>query len=342
MKKNFKSLGLKVFLVGLVLMLVTPIAYAGLYYPIWKKLVIEPYHRMVYAKTLHHWVMTSGTSFARNVDTLLIFNPSPANNPGISSLMRLIIRVVQPLYILVIIGIALYLLFMSGSPKGRTRAKQTLQRVIISMIAFTLSPLLLSLLLQTSQSLTEAAFNITGVPPITEILTASFHGAWVVIAWLSMPNYAVGSNPWAYTFYFMAWFPYMLVSVRSIVLTLLEIVFPLSILLYSFNYTKGIGKGMLEQTMAWTFLQFFWVLSLVAVVLSAAPLQEAFVDNPTLGGTSISWLSGFSWIPIFGAPFTQHTMGTTDVFTLMLGVVAYAMLTALPFALIALLRGFLP
>lgn len=350
MRKNLKNWLIKGFLVGLSLVLITSTACAGIFTPIFRELIIDPAHRMIYVGVLNHWVATKGTLFARNVDKLLIFNPSPANNPGIANLMQTIIKLVQPFYILAIVGIALYLVFLSGSPKGRTKAKASLQRVIISMFAFTLSPLILNLLLHFSQSLTEAAFNITGVEPITEILVGGFHGAWVVISWLAMPNFALGANPWSYTLFFMAWFPYMYVSIRNIILTLLEIAFPLSILLYSFNYTRGIGRGLLEQTIGWTLLQFFWTLVLVALVLSAAPLRGAIVENPLLGGINLPHLYGLGLVVlgpigiIAGHLLTTPTIPalSTDIFTLMLGITGYGMIAALPFILITLLRGFLP
>lgn len=245
MRRKSKNWAKRGFLIGLALILIICNVHAGAFAPFWSKLVIGPYHRVIYINTLHHWVSTKGTLFARNVYDLLIFNPSPANNPEIANLMRFIIKLVQPFYILAIGGASFYLIFLSGSPKGRTKAKAALQRVIISMFAFTLSPLLLNLLLQSSQKLTEAAFSIVGAEAITGILIGGFHGAWVVISWLSMPSYGLGSNPWAYTLFFMAWFPYMYVSVRNIILTLLEIIFPLSVFLYTFNYTKGIGRGLL-------------------------------------------------------------------------------------------------
>jgi hypothetical protein len=325
MKGKFKKHAMKVFLLLLILLLLSPQICGKKYVPIWKRLVFEPILRAIFLDDLHNWVTHSGTMFARNVDRLLIFNPSPANNSGIANLMGVIIKLLQPFYLLAIIGIALYLVFLSGSPQGRTNAKVALQRIIISMVAFTLSPLLLNLLLWVSQSLTEAAFSISGTKPITDLLLGGFYGAWVVIARLTMPDYSLGANPWSYSLFFAAWFPYIELSARNIILTLLEIAFPFSIFLYSFNYTRGIGRGLLEQTMVWTFMQFFMTLALVALALSAMSLQQVLVENPTLN-----------------APAAASNTPSIDIFTLMIGISGWGIIAALPFILVGLLGGFLP
>jgi len=313
----------------------------GIFTPIFKNLLIDPIYRAVFLFKLRGWITLHGSSFARNFDKAITFNPSPENNPLISNLMKSIITFIQPFYLLSIISIGFYLLFFSGSPKGRAKAKSALPRILVSMLFFSFSPLILTLLLKASESLTIAALNITGKEPIEEILLGGIYGAHVVISWMTMASYAYGANPWSYSLFFMAWFPYIFIAARDITLTLLEIFFPMTILLYSFNYTKGIGRTLLEQTIVWTIIQFFWMLVLVALALSV-PLKDELVKNPVLGGIQIPIISAIPFIgPMIGQAIGKLTF-STDIFSLTLGIVGYAMIAALPFTLIALIRGVLP
>jgi hypothetical protein len=307
-----------------------------------KNLIIEPGFRAIFLGKLKAWIINSGSLFAHHVDELLLFNPSPYNNPLILELMGGVIKLVQPFYLLAIILLGFYLLFISGSPEERTKVKSALLRVSVSMILFTLSPLILNLLLTSSQSLSEAALSITGVEPIKEILLGGFLGAYTVIAWLTMPEYSFGANPWSYSLFFMTWFPYIFVSIRYIILTILEIIFPLTVFFYSFNYTRGIGRTLMESVIAWTFLQFFWVLVLVALALSANSLQAVFVENPTLGGFNPPPIIPITAIPGVGQGIAKGLGTEVDIFTLTFGIVGWSLIAALPFALVGLLRGYLP
>lgn len=342
-RKKIKS----VILIFLILAM--PVAYAGTWTEAISELVIGPIWRAMYLTKVWFWITNKATLFAKHVDTLILFNPSPANNPMISNLMGSVIKMVLPLYILAILINAFYLIFFSGSPGGRTNAKQAILRIFISMILFSLSPLLLTLLLQFSESLTKAAFGITGVEPITEMLEGGIYGAYAVISWTTMATW-MGASPWSYSLYFIAWFSYIFVGIRYIVLTVLEIIFPLTVFMYSFNFTRGVGRGLMEATVAWILLQFFWALVLVALVLSASSLREVFVENPTIGGVNFPVLSaipGVDWLINqlfggFGIGMAQLPGFQTDIFTLILGIVGYGMICALPFGLVLLMRGYLP
>lgn len=350
MEKKDKRKKLTLIAAVTVLLLLSQIQQvSAVFEKVWKELFIYPVLRAKLAATLWFWIENRGSLFAKNFYELIIFTPSPENNPTIMNFMIMFIKLVQPLYILAIVFTAFYLFFISTSPKGRANAKTNLFMLIKSMFFVSISPLLLNLLLQFSRVMTESAFNIVNRGIIQKILLGGIHGMYTIVTLVALAPEGI-AGPWPYTILgFVAWMPYVFISIRNIVVTILEIIFPLTILLYSFRYTRGMARTVMEQTITWVILQFFWALVLVALALSLSIKEKAFISNPTISDLSVPVFSSLQ--QIFSFVTSLITLGfanttipevSTDIFTLTLGLTAYAMICALPFTLIVLIRGVLP
>ncbi|MEM2918501.1 MAG: hypothetical protein QXY62_03270 [Candidatus Altiarchaeota archaeon] len=349
MEKKHKRKKLTLIAVAILLLLSQIQQVSAVFESVWKELLIYPILRAKLAATLWFWIENRGSLFAKNFYELILFTPSPQDNPIIMNFMIMFIKLVQPLYLLAIVFTAFYLFFISASPKGRANAKTNLFMLMKSMFFVSISPLLLSLLLQFSRVMTGAAFNIVDKGIIQKILLGGIHGMYAIVTLLALAPEGI-AGPWPYTILsFVAWMPYIFISIRNIVVTILEIIFPLTILLYSFRYTRGMARTVMEQTITWVLLQFFWALVLVALALSLSIKEKAFISNPTISNLSVPVFSSLQ--QIFSFVTSLVTLGfanttipeiSTDIFTLVLGLTAYAMICALPFTLIGLIRGVLP
>jgi len=67
---------------------------------------------------------------------------------------------------------------------------------------------------------------------------------------------------------------------RFAIISLFIMVFPLSVLLYSFETTKAVGRNMLEQTIMWIFLQVFNAVVVVAIAMCIIQMQPGLLTIP--------------------------------------------------------------
>ena len=67
---------------------------------------------------------------------------------------------------------------------------------------------------------------------------------------------------------------YGILAFRFIILTMLTLIFPLSIFFLSFDPTKKLGNTLLEQTLLWTLMQEFYAITLIAIGVGLILLPE--------------------------------------------------------------------
>jgi len=67
---------------------------------------------------------------------------------------------------------------------------------------------------------------------------------------------------------------YGILAFRFIILTMLILIFPLSIFFLSFDPTKKLGNTLLEQTLLWTLMQEFYAITLIAIGVGLMLLPE--------------------------------------------------------------------
>ena len=99
-------------------------------------------------------------------------------NPPMEQLVDAFIRITQPFYVLAIMLVAFYLLFVSGSPLGRARAKSSLIRLVISMGVIVLTIPIIQLCLDFSELLSGSILNMQDITPGISILKDAVWGLW--------------------------------------------------------------------------------------------------------------------------------------------------------------------
>ncbi len=97
------------------------------------------------------FVSTSVDDFTSSVRDMILINPDPAD---VNSLISSYLDLLQPVFVLSIMIIGFYLVFMSGSPVGRTKAKAMFWKLILTMILVTLSTEIFVILLNISKGIT--------------------------------------------------------------------------------------------------------------------------------------------------------------------------------------------
>jgi hypothetical protein len=303
--------------------------------------------------------------------------------------LRFFRNLVQPLYFLAIAVTAFYLIFISGSPSGRAKAKSLMRSLIVGMIIISLSPVLLSSLVNFSAITTRSIMdqtdvtvvtdnlkNIFGVPENADSLSLLGLGGDFTAS-PDLQNYIESHTctlcimHWLATFSeielgYYTFLPFLLMIwglgvyffLRFSMITLWMMIFPLSILLYSFETTKAVGRNMLEQTIMWIFLQVFNAVVVVAISLCIIQSQPGLMVIPGIP----QWIGeplafGVLETAVWAIPFARDTIIGTAIGGALTPIVATKLTTPLiefipfvgcfaillaPLFIMRLFKGFLP
>ena len=198
-------------------------------------------------------------------------------NPPMEELVNSFIRLTQPFYVLAIMLVAFYLLFVSGSPLGRARAKASLIRLVLSMGLIVLTIPIIQLCLDISEIITGSILNMQDVTPGIAILKGAIDGVW--------DNFkgAIEISYWnsVYLLMFsgvMFFFPFMLIALRYFMVIYFTTLFPVTVLLYAFYFTRNMGGHLFRETFRWIFIQPLYALILVAISVSAVSMPLISTD----------------------------------------------------------------
>lgn len=344
---------------GVLTLLLTASVYADsehgseiLLEPAFKYLIIKPLINLGICIKHATWLVLKGTSFAENFDKAILYNP-PVE--GVLPFMDMLLKILFPIFFLLIVSIGFYLLLFSSSPEGRAKAKSMLGKLIITMVLVSISPLIIEAIFEISGGLTGGVFSLTGTSLIRGILLEGLRGMMVFSTWLIVPEGVLGLVPYMLTFVF-SWMPYMMISLRNIMLTAMMIAFPLGILCYSIPHLKSIGRSILEQFLVWTFLQVFMALALVSVAKAASYIQ--LDPNPTinclhaamialpfalLGPVALIVSAAVSLIiEIMASTGMEVPFISTNLETIALGLVAYVVVFVSPLIMVTMFKKFIP
>ncbi len=212
-------------------------------------------------------------SVYRNLPTLILANPTMESiSPG----LRFFFSLVIPFYILGILLTSIYLLFLSGSPAGRSMAKGNLLRLIYSLVLISLSPFLLNLLFLLSSSATSYVMNLVDIETGVDIIEGATDGFYdMIIRMFSWYVLAEGAAGWFAGVLTISYYVlYLLLVGRVVFVTMLGMMMPLMIFLYSFYSTKGLGKTLFRQLLFLTFIQIIWGLTLVAFAIAVPTIYD--------------------------------------------------------------------
>jgi hypothetical protein len=256
-----------------------------------------------------------------NFRELVLLNPDPQGDE-IRPYLGMFMTLMQPIYALAIITTSFYLIFISGTPKGRAKAKTFFSSLLIGMIIVSMSPALLKFSLDTSASATRMVMdradvdgalnnlqetfgreaNVFTTDPRTFSLGQHQTSLFIVHFFLTFIEIELGY----YTFLpalLVVWGILVFFSIRFLALTLFIILFPLSVFFYSFHSTRDVGRNMLEEFITWTLIQVFNGFVVAAIALSLGQMDQSFMQIQAnvpgfTGGGLINMTFGF--IPFTG------------------------------------------
>ncbi len=221
----------------------------------------------------------------RQFMNLLLLNPNPMS-PGVMSITRYFIAILEPIFVLAIIGSAIYMIFLSGSPSIRSKIKEIIPGVIAAMLLAMLSPHILNILFYISEQLFQGIIAQGPHNPMSVLLPDKaeinpvnyFMSTFDKITWYS----GEGAAPFLYISLLIVALLLMVVIARYLVISLFVMIFPLTLFLYLFPPTRRTGKRIMEQTLIWTFLQVIEAITMISavtiiIIFSPFLVQDAVV-----------------------------------------------------------------
>ncbi len=237
--------------IGLGIILLISLASAG-----WgdigvEKLTADLEWRGLFIGTFYKFLLPSLVEFYSSLQSTIVANP-PLYHSLIYGPLSSIIALLEPIYILSILACGFYLILVAGSPKGRARAKSLLPKLMASMVLVTLSPYILELILSASGELTKDLFSLASSSGNIFLETFTYlTQEFAKKSTLSLE----GGHLFLVSAILMTLSIFTMITLRYLLITLLIIIFPLAIFLYFLDFTKSIGRKLLEQTFIWSFAQ---------------------------------------------------------------------------------------
>jgi hypothetical protein len=253
------------------------------------------------------WTKISNIKYEiyNNLPNFLLNDPQPGS-PAINSISRYFISLLEPLYVMAILLTGIYLLFFSGTPQGRLRAKAMLISLIMGMVVISVSTYLIQLLFNTSNALTK---NILGQGPLD--IGFTYRRAVDYLNYRAIDfmwtNIVLGMPFMLLSFLVTAGI-FIMLAARYFFLIFLIIFFPIAIFLTLFPLTKTIGNILIRQFIFWAFLPSAYALMLVTIGVSSQNLTGVILevsDIISLTGTLILIASPLiifgimDWIGVF-------------------------------------------
>jgi hypothetical protein len=203
-------------------------------------------------------------------------------NPPMEDIKRVqgfFIMLMQPFFVLGIVLTSAYLLLYSESPRGRAKAKAVLVRLIYALVLVSLSPLIIDLLITLSSNLTGAIIDYTDAGFSGEIIKGGSGHMFDMFKWLTYVHRTGGVE------LLLLWETFLLImnfviAMRYLLVILWSIMFPVTLLLFSFTPTKRIGKKFLHQTFLWIFVQVGWAIALLLINASVKGMDTVMPGYP--------------------------------------------------------------
>jgi hypothetical protein len=239
--------------------------------------------RLMYAVAIHFLFFEPLRKNVDNLPTLILMNPVMMTeengefipNTALNNLVETFIKITIPFYLLAIIAVAVYLLFVSGSPLGRARAKSSLIKLVISMGVIFLTIPIIQLLLDISSSLTSEILNLTDTSVGLSVLKGGIDNMEKMYATTTTFNYWNSLYLLMFSGIMFASL-FLMLALRYFLVIYFTVLFPVSIMLYAFYFTRRIGAQMFRTTLAWIFVQPVMALLLVAISIAryTMPMQN--------------------------------------------------------------------
>jgi hypothetical protein len=180
-------------------------------------------------------------------------------SPQVLAPLNVFIHILQPFYAIAIMITGVYLLFISGSPTGRAKAKGTLIKLVLGLGLITLTLPLMEMLLESAHYATSVIMNIPNAPQINSPINADmfmsvkefFARYFLRIAFFD----TMSALPFLAAMILLPSGVLLMFSIRYYMVLLLAMFFPFTVFLYSFIATKRIGSTLLRQMFIWIYIQ---------------------------------------------------------------------------------------
>ena len=208
----------------------------------------------------------------RNINGLILDNPT-VYQQDTQRVMDYFISMLQPLYITIIIVIGMYLIFFSGSPAGRARAKSSLFLALFAIGLITVSPHMLMLFFSISKSISLLVLSLAPVDTEGPFIHAADYmiGKGKYIMSHEADDYSMGDErgglPILLVTYAIFETILLLLKLRFYLVAVLAMVMPFTITLYAFIPTRNLGKLLAEQTILWTLTQVAMAIVLIVIAI---------------------------------------------------------------------------
>ena len=287
------------------------------------------------------WLWIHGMALAGVLVESILMNPN-ISDPGIGNILAIWVHLLQPVYVLAITMIGVYLLLMSGSPGGRTKAKGMLSKLIIGMIIIGMSKFWLKLMLDSSQYLAETILNLTSPATVSNAFKDMMFYLFNLFQALGI-NEPDAALLLIIAIYMFAWSIFAILGLRYLVVTLLVILFPLTVFFYSFGATKPVGRPLMEQTIIWIFLQVLEaaVIAIIAIAILTLPpsLSEA---GPKMVAVAIPLMNPLYYVFYAAHAAIFHAFLAPHFIPFLIYLVGFLMMIILPLIALRMFKDFLP
>jgi hypothetical protein len=185
--------------------------------------------------------------------------PALLRSPQVRAPLELFIHILQPFYAIAIMITGVYLLFISGSPTGRAKAKGTLIKLILGLGLITLTLPIMEMLLESAHYITSVIMSIPNMPSINSPVNADmfmsvkefFARYFLRIAFFD----TMSALPFLAVMILLPFGVLLMFSIRYYMILLFALFFPFTVFLYSFIATKRIGSTLLRQMFIWIYIQ---------------------------------------------------------------------------------------
>lgn len=203
-------------------------------------------------------------------------------NPPVENMVNFMISILIPFYVFAFVLIAIYLIFVSASPMGRARAKSTLLKLIASVPIILLTIPVVQLFIDISEVLTASVLNLVDVTLGIGMLKESINMIRNEFNWLMFYDISPSVRHIAAVILFCM--PvFIVIFIRYFIIVIYTIMFPLTVFMYAFHWTRRMGDLLLKQTIWWIFSQF--MMAVILLGISVAALSLPLPADQMLKGT---------------------------------------------------------
>lgn len=262
-----------------------------------EKSLTETIRRVIIASMVTSKVNELRDATYTNIDESLLNDP-PLTDPKIEGFINFFIFLLQPVFVFGIISVGFYLIFFSGSPRGRSKAKSMLLKLIIGMAIISLSVEIIQLMLNTSNTITsEILKQYTG--DFTSMHKATIDYFQSQMTRFMLIDVAI-SIPFLILTVLFSIAVFAVLLLRYLLIILLAVIFPVAVFFSFFYLTESIGRILLKQLLFWIFLPVGYAIALIVIAVGGNAILALIPEISNIINISGTLLLIISPLIVFG------------------------------------------